>query len=117
MKEKLSKVYHKSVSTSTISRHLHEYGYKNVLPQSTHILTSDEKERHAKWAKKHTNEKTDELQHFLGEKAKKLEISMTNNSDVVKETRYLYNIFFMSQSKEYEIIVLHSTRRGLSTTL
>ena len=35
MKEKLSKVYHKSVSASTISRHLHEYGYQNVLPQST----------------------------------------------------------------------------------
>src|SRR5579862_5410075 len=31
IKEKLSKMYHKSVSTSTISRHLHEYGYKNVL--------------------------------------------------------------------------------------
>jgi hypothetical protein len=37
MKENLSKMYHKSVSTSTISCHLHEYGYKNVLPQSTHI--------------------------------------------------------------------------------
>ncbi|CAF4079820.1 unnamed protein product, partial [Rotaria sordida] len=33
------------VSTSTISRHLHKYGYKNVLPQSTHMLTSDEKQR------------------------------------------------------------------------
>ena len=33
MKEKLSKMHHKLVSTSTISRHLHEYGYKNVLPQ------------------------------------------------------------------------------------
>jgi hypothetical protein len=27
MKENLSKMYYKSVSTSTISRHLHEYGY------------------------------------------------------------------------------------------
>ena len=36
-------MYQKLVSTSTISRHLHEYGYENVLPQSTHMLTSDEK--------------------------------------------------------------------------
>jgi transposase len=39
IKDNLWKMYHKSVSTSTISRHLHQYGYKNVLPQSTHILT------------------------------------------------------------------------------
>jgi transposase len=69
IKENLSTMHHKSVSTSTISRHLHEYGYKNVLPQSTHILTSDEKERRVQWAKKHKNEKTDELQHFSGEEA------------------------------------------------
>jgi hypothetical protein len=56
MKENLSKMYHKSVFTSAISRHLHEYGYKNVLPQSAHILTSDEKERRVKWAKKHKND-------------------------------------------------------------
>jgi queuine/archaeosine tRNA-ribosyltransferase len=56
IKEKLLKIYHKSVSTSTISRHLHEYGYKNVLPQSTHILTSDEKERRVQWAEKHKND-------------------------------------------------------------
>jgi len=31
IKEKLSKMYHKSVSISTTSRYLHEYGYKNVL--------------------------------------------------------------------------------------
>ena len=48
-------MYHKSVSTSTISRHLHEYGYKNVLSQSTHMLTSDEKQR-VQWAKKHKND-------------------------------------------------------------
>ena len=45
IKENLSTMHHKSVSTSTISRHLHEYGYKNVLPRSTYILTSDEKEQ------------------------------------------------------------------------
>ncbi|CAF4146785.1 unnamed protein product, partial [Rotaria sordida] len=43
IKENSSKMHQKSVSTSTISRHLHEYGYKYVLPQSTHMLTSDEK--------------------------------------------------------------------------
>ncbi|CAF3247478.1 unnamed protein product [Rotaria sp. Silwood2] len=43
IKENLSRMPHKSVSTSTINRHLHEYGYKNVLPQSIHILTSDKK--------------------------------------------------------------------------
>ena len=36
-----------------ISRHLREYGYKNVLPQSTHMLTSNEKHRRVQWAKKH----------------------------------------------------------------
>ena len=56
MKGKTSKVYHKSVSTSTISRHLHEYGYRNVLPQSTYMLTSDEKERRIEWAKNHKND-------------------------------------------------------------
>ena len=37
IKEKLLKLSPKSISTSTISRHLHEYGYKNVLPYTTHI--------------------------------------------------------------------------------
>lgn len=43
IREKLSTMYHSSVSTSTISRHLHEYGYRNVLPKSTHMLTHEEK--------------------------------------------------------------------------
>ncbi|CAF1018349.1 unnamed protein product [Rotaria sordida] len=45
IKEKLSTTYHSSVSISTIRRHLHEHGYKNVLPKSTHMLTSDDKKR------------------------------------------------------------------------
>ncbi|CAF5023773.1 unnamed protein product, partial [Rotaria sp. Silwood1] len=56
IKENLSKIHQKLVSTSTISRHLHEYGYKNVLCQSTHILTSVEKQRRVQWAKKHIND-------------------------------------------------------------
>ena len=52
----MSTIHHKSVSTSTISRDLHEYGYKNVLPQSTDMLTSDEKQQRVQWAKKHIND-------------------------------------------------------------
>ena len=36
-----------------ISRYLHEYGYKNVLPQSTHMVAPDEKYRRVPWAKRH----------------------------------------------------------------
>ena len=43
IKEKLSTTYHSSVSTTTIHRHLHEYGHRNVLPKSTHILKPEEK--------------------------------------------------------------------------
>ena len=65
-------MYPKLVSTSTISRHLHEDGYKNVLPQSTHILTSNEKHRRVQWTKTHKSDDftgsifTDEasFQHF-----------------------------------------------------
>ena len=49
-------MHHKSVSTSTVSRHRYEYGYKNVLPQSTHILTLYEKQGRVQWAKKHIND-------------------------------------------------------------
>ncbi|CAF4306779.1 unnamed protein product, partial [Rotaria sordida] len=43
IKEKLSKMHHKPMSAPTISRQLHENGYKNVLPQPTQMLTSYEK--------------------------------------------------------------------------
>ena len=43
IQENLSKKYQKSVSTSTISRYLHEYSYRNVLPHTTHILIVDKK--------------------------------------------------------------------------
>jgi transposase len=56
IKENLSRMYHSSVSTSTIGRHLHEYGYRNVLPKSTHMLTSDDKQRRVQWAKQHQND-------------------------------------------------------------
>ena len=56
IKENLSKTYHVSISTSTISRHLHEYGYRNVLPQSTHMSTSNDKERRVEWARQHKND-------------------------------------------------------------
>ncbi|CAF1168507.1 unnamed protein product [Rotaria sordida] len=56
IKEKLSTTYHSSVSATTIRRHLHEYGYRNVLPKSTHMLTSDDKKRRVQWAKQHKND-------------------------------------------------------------
>jgi transposase len=56
IRENLSRMYHASVSTSTISRHLHEYGYRNVLPKSTHMLTQEEKKRRVQWAKQHLND-------------------------------------------------------------
>ena len=49
-------MYQKLVSTSRISRHLREYGYENVWPQSTHMLTSDEKHRRVQWAKRHKSD-------------------------------------------------------------
>ncbi|CAF4710322.1 unnamed protein product [Rotaria socialis] len=42
--DNLSKKYNKSVSIWTISNHLHEFSYKNVLPKSAHMLTPNEKE-------------------------------------------------------------------------
>ena len=56
MQEKLSKRYSKLVSTSTISGHFHEYGYKNVLPQSTHMLTSDGKHQRIQRVKRYKSD-------------------------------------------------------------
>jgi len=49
--EKLSSAYHSSVSAATIRRQLHEQGYRNALPKSTYLLTSDDKKRRIQWAK------------------------------------------------------------------
>ena len=38
-KEKLSKTHQRSVSLSTISRHLRDHGYRSVLPINTPMLT------------------------------------------------------------------------------
>ncbi|CAF4011048.1 unnamed protein product, partial [Adineta steineri] len=43
IKEKLSTTYHSLVSATTIHRHLHECGYRNILPKSTHMLMSNDK--------------------------------------------------------------------------
>ena len=56
IKENFSTRYHSSVSISTIRRHLHEYGYRNVLPNSTHMLTWNDKKRRVQWAKRHQND-------------------------------------------------------------
>ena len=49
-------MYQKLVSTSTISRHLREYDYENVLPQSTHRLTYNEKRRRVQGTKRHKSD-------------------------------------------------------------
>ena len=41
MKEKLSKTHQRSVSLSTISRHLRDHGYQGVLPVNTPTLTTE----------------------------------------------------------------------------
>jgi len=56
IKEKLSTTYHSSVSISTIRLYLIEHGYRNVLPTSTHMLTSDDKKRRVQSAKQHKND-------------------------------------------------------------
>ena len=40
----------------TMQRHLHWMGYKNILPQVTHMLTKERKEKHVIWAMKHKND-------------------------------------------------------------
>jgi transposase len=55
IKEKLSSAYQSSVSISTIRRYLIKSGYRNVLPRSTHMLTSEHKQRRIQWAQKHKN--------------------------------------------------------------
>jgi arginine repressor len=56
IKEKLSTTHHSSVSATTIRRHLHEYGYRNISSKSTHMLTSYDKKRRVQWAKQHQDD-------------------------------------------------------------
>ncbi|CAF1328275.1 unnamed protein product [Rotaria sordida] len=44
------------ISASTICHHFHEYGYRNVLPRTTHMLTSDDRKRRVQWTKQHQND-------------------------------------------------------------
>ena len=53
IKEKLSQTHQRSVSLSTISRHLRDHGYRSVLPVSTPMLTAEQKQNRVEWAKKH----------------------------------------------------------------
>ncbi|UJR12432.1 hypothetical protein I4U23_016608 [Adineta vaga] len=50
IKEKLS-----TACRSSIRRYLLKCGYRNVLPRSTHMLTSEHKQRHIQWAQEHQN--------------------------------------------------------------
>lgn len=56
IKEKLSTTYNSSVSTSTTRRHLHPFGYRNVLPKKTHMLTTHDKNKRVQRAKQHNND-------------------------------------------------------------
>ena len=110
LKENLSRTHHKLVSSSTISRHLHEYGYKNVLPKSTHILTSDDKiPRLLDWpsnspdvnpieniwsiikrkVEKRKPKNIDELELFLTEEFYNVETNIAKNSVLSMENRCL----------------------------
>ena len=40
----------------TIQRHLHRMGYRNILPQVTHMLTKEQKEKRVTWAMMHKND-------------------------------------------------------------
>ncbi|CAF1476176.1 unnamed protein product [Rotaria sordida] len=54
--EKLHNQYKLTVSTSTISRHLHRLQYEKCLPLNTSILTPEYKERRVEWTKQHLND-------------------------------------------------------------
>jgi transposase len=49
-------VNHVQVSYSTISRHMHEKGYKKSLPKATPMLTVAHKENRVQWAQQHLND-------------------------------------------------------------
>ena len=53
MKEKLSKAHQRSVSLSTISRHLRDHGHRSVLPINTPMLTTEPKQKGTEWAKRY----------------------------------------------------------------
>ena len=53
IKEKLSKTHQRSVSLSTISRHLRDHGYRSVLPVNTPMLMAEQKQHRVEWAKTH----------------------------------------------------------------
>ena len=56
IKEKLSKTHQRSVSLSTISRHLRDHGYRSVLPINTPMLTVEQKQNRVEWAKTHQDD-------------------------------------------------------------
>ncbi len=46
----------KAELSTTIRRHLHENGYRNVLPKNSHMLTSYDKKQRVQWAKQLQND-------------------------------------------------------------
>ena len=49
----MSKTHERSVSLSTISRHLRNHGYRSILPANTPMLKDEQKQHRVQWAKKH----------------------------------------------------------------
>ena len=56
IQEKLSESRRTFVSISTISRHLHDHGYRNALPINTPMLTTEQKLNRIQWSKAHMND-------------------------------------------------------------
>ena len=56
VKGKLLKIHQRSVLLSTISRHLRDHGYRNVLPINIPMLTAEQKQNRVEWAKKHQDD-------------------------------------------------------------
>ena len=54
--QKLEQHHGLSTSRWTMQRHLHWMGYKNILPQVTHMLTKEQKEERVIWAMMHKND-------------------------------------------------------------
>ena len=54
--QKLEQHHSLSMSRWTIQRHLHQMGYKNILPRITHMLMTERKEKRVAWAMKYKND-------------------------------------------------------------
>jgi transposase len=56
IQDKLSESCQTFVSLSTISRHLLDHGYHNVLPINTPMLTNEQRRYRIQWSRAHMND-------------------------------------------------------------